>query len=116
MEVIAIPRPKGSKNKSKVSSKTVRDILLGRFRINELEEFLNMKDKNGVKRNLLELYFTLIPKLMPKVQELDGLKPSSLTINLGAEEKETRKNPKTPSETLTTEAPVQFTFNAESHK
>jgi hypothetical protein len=74
-----------------------------------------MKDAHGVKKNLLAFYFDMIPKLMPKVQELDGLKPSSLTINLGAEEKEMKKNPKPPSESIA-EAPVQFTFNAESHK
>ena len=109
-----MPRPKGSKNKSKVSSKTVRDILLGRFRINELEEFLNMKDKNGVKRNLLEFYFTLIPKLMPKVQELDGLKPSSLTINLGSEETKGKPVKTEREKHPAPEAPLQISLRDEA--
>jgi hypothetical protein len=108
-----MPRPKGSRNKSKVSSKTVRDILLGRFRVNELEEFLNMKDAHGVKKNLLAFYFDMIPKLMPKVQELDGLKPSSLTINLGAEEKEAKK-PTKPLTIGSPEPPLQISLMDEA--
>lgn len=108
-----MPRPKGSKNKSKVSSKTVRDILLGRFRINELEEFLNMRDPKGFRKNLRDFYFDMIPKLMPKVQELDGLKPSSLTINLGAEEKEAKK-PMKPLTIGSPESPLQISLRDEA--
>jgi len=109
-----MPRPKGSKNKSKVSSKSVRDILLGRFRMDELETFLNMTDAKGFKKNLLAFYFDMIPRLMPKVQELEGGKASSLTINLGAEE--TKENqPKIEREkNPVTEAPLSIHLNAQA--
>ena len=116
-----MPRPKGSKNKSKVSSKTIRDILLGRFRMDELETFLNMTVERKVdgkvinfKKNLYEFYFDLIPKLMPKVQEVDSAKASSLTINLGAEEVKGKQPKLEQGKTPVPEPPLNFTFHAES--
>lgn len=106
-----MPRPKGSRNKSKVSSKTVRDILLGRFRINELEEFLKMKDKNGFSKNLRDFYFEMIPKLMPKIQELEGGKASSLTINLGAEGDQKCENHAKTKEDHAQKPEAPFTIN-----